>query len=450
MKIKLILVFLSNSFLFLIFFHSNLTLLAQDRIHNISIVNIEDRDCSIKCISYDTAYNYSDSVFSVDTKLEFKQKKIEFPLVFYKAEFESVANFSNTIFEKETIFIKTKFENNSDCFSAAFYNGIFRKKSYFERSKFRGKVYFDAAKFEEDAIFCNAKFYNKVSFDRCMIIGKSNFSNVFFGNTALFTNINFGDTSSFLNVTFSDSVDFNGSVFSYKVDFSNAIMPENLFLCNVQSSLPLDLTNVKFSDQNTVCNIYLTETDISKVNFRYERFHLSFREIDTLNDVKCQVYQQLLEKFKREGYESSYKKLNIEYFKFRYRELEQYYIFGYFINLLQKYWWGYGYEKWRLLYCIPLLFLTLTIVSNWYVKYLNPLIDNNLEKSFQNIKSSIIIVATLFFGLEFNLKSLKEIGNSKPIPLKATIFFLITYLFGLVSMGFLLNAFVTSGPTIFK
>jgi hypothetical protein len=118
-------------------------------------------------------------------------------------------------------------------------------------------------------------------------------------------------------------------------------MPDILDFSNVKITEEVDFSKAKKVD--SICKINIYGTDISKIKLRYEMFKLYFPKKDNIPfELQANVYEQLLNNFKKNGYIRSYEKLDKEYKELYYIEKGGMYKI---VNLFQKYWWGYGYDK---------------------------------------------------------------------------------------------------------
>lgn len=326
----------------------------------------------------------------------------------------------------------------------------------YSETVFYKKIEFNAVIFPEEVSFKNSHFTKFVSFDGAIFKKPVSFFGVQFFGGVSFKGTQFMDSVDFSFAHFNSDADFSDAKFYNDVSFQFARMPKFLNFCNLEIiDKEIDLTYLWKISRLNLCNIKLFNTDIDKINLMYVDFLLdfeceSFLQQYNKKDIESTIYQKLLTKTNEKGYLLSYEKLDKEFREFKYLEIEGG-IWGVTKNIFSKLWWGYGYEKWRIFYNILIIFVILSFFSNFYVKYLNPLnVNGKIEKSFNSIRTSVVNTAIIFFALEYNLKSLKAKDNENEIPLNATLFFLFTYLTGLICLGYLLNFFVTTGPKVFN
>lgn len=131
-------------------------------------------------------------------------------VIFSRAKFTGITNFSETIFKNETIFRAAIFENET-----IFYATIFENKVDFSKAIFKNETDFSRATFKKEVDFCQAKFTGIINFSAAIFENETDFSFATFEGKVDFRDEN-------LNIkkaTFKDNVYFNNSHFCEYADF---------------------------------------------------------------------------------------------------------------------------------------------------------------------------------------------------------------------------------------
>ena len=454
--------------LFFVLFLSNKMLLTQNGKNTLDST-FKKLDCSCRnpfidtLFYYDTCYDIVSKSNETTSILSFENLTIQYPILLINAEL--VNDFSKVIFIRNADFSCASFTK-----STTFETVIFNDVAYFVLTDFLDSANFVNCRFSEGSIFLKADFMEFAIFDSCVFnykgIDNANFSFVSCNKSVCFRDCQFKTSGTFANSEFhGDSADFTGSEFSGKVLFDNSLLPKNLILNNVKTEEIIDLTSARINGDT--CKIYLMDFDLEKIRFYYDHFCLSFQNDSTPINRKTQLYIRLLEKFKKEGQTECYEKLFIEYKKFKYSHVYKSSFWG-FVNFLEKWGWGYGFEKWRIWYCFIILFLGLYIINLFVINYQNnfkmaktnefeflfpsflyPFVFNKKDKLIV-LKKTFHNTSVFYFGVSLNFDVLKEeYPEIEKVPVGIYIISLLTYIIGLIAMGFFLNSFVTAGPNFF-
>ena len=275
-----------------------------------------------------------------------KGNEFHSPVTFYQVNFNDKAQFGNAISSSE----KLVFES-----SVTFDNCTFNDFADFSKVRFESAVTFDNVSFKGDADFSNAKFYSALSFINCHFntCSKLDFTN------ATINSLNFQyDTS------------LPGALIFNKTKIKNIAKIEHL----AKNEPIIENTNQKPEPNNKSlnCKIYLNNSCIDKFSFFYHDFLLCFDTDDRI--YKHRVYNQLLNKFKVEGMSFCYEQLDKEYNAAKYRKLDKYIFDGYsddhsfkwwgaMIDNIDNYWWGYKYEKERIIFWTLILFIVFYLIN---------------------------------------------------------------------------------------
>jgi len=166
--------------------------------------------------------------------------------------------------------------------NANYQDSVFKERVEFSFTKFSGDAAFVVAQFDSLADFSNAKFDEKTIFDGCTFTGKVDFTRAIFNGFARFIRVN---------------------------------LPDTFILDYVRAKEVFDLSDT-VNETGETCWLSVIGTDISKLKLNYLRFQLLFRGDTTTNQVRKNIYENLLKS--QEQFPDGYKKLDIEYKQFKY------------------------------------------------------------------------------------------------------------------------------------
>jgi hypothetical protein len=177
----------------------------------------------------------------------------------------------------------------------------------------------------------------------------------------------------------------------------------------------------------------------SRVIFN-DSIHLYFSK-NTNKDNLTNVYESLLNKFRREGKFESYQRLDIEY---RNKLAERGNLIDKAGNLLNWAWWNYGYAKSRVIGW-TLAFLLLFFCSNialWKkMQEIYPIDSKNILKNrltlankIRYYSSILLYTSILFFSLKIDLERLKFSST------RMVAFFFFQYMVGLICLLFITSS----------
>jgi hypothetical protein len=329
----------------------------------------------------------------------------------FKKKLKEIANFDNSIFE----------------YRASFCNDTFVNQANFRNTKFQYEVYFNQTKFKSSANFHSCLFdYRLICFQSV------------FDSTVNFTAAKFGF-----------SADFRYSTFNSQVIFDRAILPQYLNFSEIKTKEDIDLTNCDYKRKT---KIILYRAPIEKIRLQYKYFILCWLPEQQKNpEEKLRVYELLLAQTKQLGYLDSYETLDKEYINFKYTELNFPKI-GEVLSFIDNAWWGYGYDKERILYCTFSIFLFFVLINLFLLPNLVKKVyrlDEFIGIEFKldmitkstYLLYSIYYTASIFFGIKYDINKLKVKQNldSKGWSLFYLCWFFLMYLTGLICIAFIVN-----------
>jgi hypothetical protein len=397
---------------------------------------------------------YNSSVFN--DKADFRKAQFELTANFDDATFALTADFSGSQFASTAYFNYAKFKS-----TAVFVETKFASIADFMDAHFDSIAYFNYAKFASTASFSYVKFDSSAYFVETKFDSSAYFYSAKFASTAVFEKAQFASIADFSDVKFDSIAKFSEAEFTDRTIFEGAALPKYLDLSRVTKiATEMDFTASVIVTNNKICYINLTGSAIDKIRFRYNRFKLWFPEEDSAGyELKANVYQQLLEKQKAEGFTQSYEKLDKEYREFQYTDPGAGKgAWGIFLNWVDKNWWEYGYNKELIIRNALLIFLILSFINSFFLKYLitqvysnekiSKLIEkretkNGLIRWFDSLRYSIFYTAVIFFSFNFDMDKLNYAGNLDGWKVFNLTWFMIIYLGGVVCMAYLANYIIT-------
>lgn len=419
----------------------------------LSLTIFSQQKCNYYGVIFDSIVDFSDIKFY--SKSDFTRAQFKLTTVFNRAQFYSDVSFHQSKFFSTVDFVFANFDSVAD----------------FARTPFYYNANFRFANFNFVTFFSGAHFYSFANFRQTNFFSGSGFLGAVFDSTVIFSEANFRETANFQLAQFHGDVNFHmskfdlyaifaGAQFYSSVDFSGAQLPMLIDMSDVRIiNKEIDFTGSKVNEKYGTCKIYLINSNIDKIKFRYSRFELDFHNVID-PDVITSVYDKLLAKQQKEGFISSYEKLDKEYKEFKYKQGIGYNkTWGLILNWLDKYWWGYGYDKELIIRNTFFLFLLFTIL-NWigYSHMLQKVYENPKLMELRNnlrYKNKLIIylkifpqsafyTGLIFFGIKFNINNLKYKENLSNWGIFNLVYFFLIYLSGLVCLGYLVN-FILSG-----
>lgn len=378
---------------------------------------------------------------------------------FTKTHFHSTAWFTKTHFDTKAGFIGAYFDSSADFnlanfsstayFIAAYFNG----KTDFTKTHFHSTARFTEAHFHSTAEFLATRFDSTVDFYATHFDRSANFKATHFNSTAVFWETRFDDTCSFKFAQFNDGVSFESDTLPEYLDFSNVTRIKN----------QIDLTRNIINPEYGICHINLTDASVEKFRFMYKGFRLWFPPSDTIDyEKKTNVYIQLLNVQKKEGFTESYEILDKEYKKLQYTDPDGPYskhkILGYALNWINKNWWGYGFNKELIITNVILILLLFSIINSFFLSHLTThvyrnekikkMIDEQKQRSllrrwFVSLPYSLFYTAIIFFSLKFDMEKLNYAENLNGWKIFNLAYFVLLYLGGLVCLAYLANYVIT-------
>ncbi len=388
------------------------------------------------------------------------------------AEFTQSANFNSAEFTGPAIFLNTKFSDTS-----RFTFSLFRKYAAFNLSQFFSNADFSGIRFLDTASFIDTRFLKGVNFTSTKFTKGGNFFGTLFSGDVIFNDVEFQKHVKFSGAGFFQSVDFSSAIFhqestfdiSYlsfsdktKFYFNQTLFPDTIIFANNNVTNDIYFTNADFTSASTGntnrqqgkrINIYLLNTNISKIHIDYIHFKLllpdsTFQEDGNKTkaisfEEKAAVYEALLNNFKTNGQTESYKLLDIEYQEFKWHN-------GLWTNhlaWLPKFWWNFGYDKEYIFLWTALFLIVFTCFTYFFIYSLNTkiyIIDKipvnivwQKKMSFRDfIKRlwfSFMYTSTVFFKLSVDIKNLEFKER------RGTFYIIVVYTIGLVCIAYMAN-----------
>lgn len=236
-------------------------------------------------------------------------------------------------------------------------------------------------------------------------------------------------------------------------------MPDTIELSYVKfanNDTRLDLSYIQPEDTG-MHYIRLIRTNVNSIDFNYINFRLAWDGY-AQPEEKQMVYNQLREKFKKEGQEESYKNIDIEYKQFLY--LKDSTRLGRLQNWIDKTWWNYGYNKTMVIENSLWLFFWMLVFNLVFFRVLWGIyrpasfeqMDERLRKKYLERKwgklqykmhkmpAIMAYTAYVFWGIKLDLGELKF---EKSWWLLSFVVFMIQYISGVVCLAYIVNLIIT-------
>jgi hypothetical protein len=224
------------------------------------------------------------------------------------------------------------------------------------------------------------KFEHIFKFSKCYI--DASFKFLFFSpnTTFVFDNCTFGKNASL------------GALEASKIVFRNCSeIPRQFFLSFSQSQDPIEIT--------------IVNTDVDNIRFDFTPNMILTFDSQLDRDAVLNSYKMLLEKYSREGRESSYKNLDLQYRKYRDSKV------FHFINSI---WWYHGYKP-ELVFVWTFFFLLFfyafnlwrseEMLSTYPVIHLHPYYQSE-KMSRKKISTMFLYTVLIFFTLNISFSRL--------------------------------------------
>jgi hypothetical protein len=352
-----------------------------------------------------------------------------------KYDYEDFKNIiMNETLDKDIIFNKAKSSKNFFLLRSTF------KKDININGSKGGNLFSSYGCSIPNALFIDSKV-DSVAFDSCTIHGNlivkyCNIEHDFVINSDSIRNLYISDSNTikgdlFVKFSFITGNSYISGDLGRNIDFTDL---------RIGSEAELDITGIRPSSGKI--DIQLNNSSIDRIKMNYEKLHLVFRK-ETPSEIKNSIYLDLLDNFKKRGYNHSYELLDLEYQDLKYSN-----------NVIKKYWlkcWSnYGYARWYIFIWTFGLIIFFSLVNfNLYEK-LNtevyklknfppsltgdPKITSNLKKLY----SSFVYTSALFFSFRINFEYLHY--NNK----KYLLWFLIINCIGLICLAYLVNFVISS------
>jgi len=282
-----------------------------------------------------------------------------------------------------------------------------------------------------------------------------------------------GSTVTIKDCEFHGKLDFSACeiMADGKLEFENNILPDTLDLSKFRAA-SLDLRGFRAdTGAARICYLNLLDSRIANLNVEYHNYRLYFPP-GTTDDQVSSTYQSLLKSVKDNGYNSSYEELDMEYrhvnatrhpldsnsaaFTFVRKHISKTFAFNAWViaekmrpahlwDTIQRTWWGYGYEKTKVLYWSLLIIFGFSIYNFYHygqllsvlnIENLNP--SNIPENTSGNKRKALTYwycltyTSFLFFKISFEFKAL-NFGK------RFVLILLVQYFVGLICSAFIVN-----------
>lgn len=224
--------------------------------------------------------NLSGTIFEGNIRFKLPQYKHLPPIIIVEAEFNGIADFSETAFGGDVSFAKTIFKEGVN-----FERSVFESSANFVETSLEGANFTETI-FKESVNFIRAEFKGAF-FSGAMFNKKAKFSEVKFEGIADFLASNFNEFASFSVSVFKELANFSKAKFN-DAGFSNTIFKEALFqgtIFNNVSFIHATLEKADFSDtiikgitnfSEAITKKYINFTDATfngEVNFLRSTFN---------------------------------------------------------------------------------------------------------------------------------------------------------------------------------
>jgi hypothetical protein len=293
------------------------------------------------------------------------------------------------------------------------------------------EIHFMKCVFDKSVTFQFSKLDGNIRFHRYEL-------NVFNGRVA-FKDCKITGTIDLSNSKIHSYLGFPQCVMSGELTLPS-MLPDTLDLSGLRYQFVHSLNLTGFSvtpGQEKLVNLF--NTDLTNIKLDYKYFELYFPANITDDEIKG-VYESLLEKLKKDGFEASVEKLDIEYKKYKFKKE------GKWLNdFIQKEWWNYGYKKELIFRNSIIFYLFFSIII---MLFFRPLLKNvysieNILAAYADNKKGIIGLVSkrvflplaytfiLFFGLKIDVG---QMNFRNVLPL---LFVIIVYSTGLICSAFM-------------
>jgi len=391
---------------------------------------------------------YSSTVFST----QFKS-----PVFFKNAKFYSAVKFSKDLLSPPDF--KIGFKSLADFSGAKFVS-----QADFSKVEFDSLADFSKVEFDSLADFSGANFDALVKFSEVKFVSQANFSGAKFDSMVDFSEAEFDSIANFSGSKFKSIISFSGVKWNDKAIFRDMTLPSIMNFDDIKKiTNEIDFTFCNLDTGQQVCKINLVDTDISKIKLRYSRFALEF-PLSVEYEKKSNVYEQLLAMQKKHGFSESFEKLDKEYRSFKYttkKDSSDIIVLGHVYNFAQKNWWGYGYDKEKVVWNTFILLFIFSLINYRFFQLMNERvykIDNvwdAYEKRKKTLQKKITVISgisfypnklvytfyytsLIFFGLKL---SIEKINYSHP---GGVAYLLFQYTVGLICLAYIANFIILS------
>lgn len=339
----------------------------------------------------------------------------------------------------------------------------------FSSSSFEKPIGIDYTHFNASATFLKTRFFDYTLFDSIQFRGQAYFFDaVFFSQLDIKKSI-FHKGVTFERAEFSETTTFSDIEFRGKVNFTGALLPDTLYFKNITSKEIVDLTvallDTTRKAEELYCYIDLMESDLERVKFRYDNFRFIVPEdISKLEyDRLYRLFQKQLETREVKGSESyelldkDFKKLKLTNNPYDSRTEKAFNKFAYHC---QGIWNDHGYEKWYILFYLPLLMIFFTFINylglSYFLKKVYPVknikkelstveryrastskVDKYLKSTYYAWGLAFYYTAHIFLGLKL------ELGKLDFKKLWSSLYILIQYVVGVYCLASVANYIIS-------
>jgi len=263
--------------------------------------------------------------------------------------------------------------------------------------------------------------------------------------------INFNSPPIFRRLSM-DTLSIDNAILSCQVKFFDSPLPKAIYLIGLYAKTQSNIEKIDFTGfsnkKDTVCDLYLEESDVSRLELDYSNFKLKFSSDRLTDQEKENIYKQLLDEQKEDGFAEGYRKLSIDYAEFKYSKDKS--IFAYIKMFFNRVWWDYGYDTsfiWKnsliiffIFCCINFLFYGRLLQEVYPIKEfsktrfnLNKLYKNKLKLIIANFFYCLLYTGLIFWGVRLDFTKIKL----QNVPLLTLI--IIEYLCGIFCLAFIVH-----------
>lgn len=394
--------------------------------------------------------NVNKKIFQIGVihdSLDLSQKNFSESMILTRCSYGFFGCF-RTVFQDTVVIKGCELSKSSYLMYSKFSLLDFSQGTYYDtlsifNSIFSGTVYLNENIFVKDLVISQSSFNRYLTINNCKIGGEAVFNNCTFEENFEANATAFEGNVKFIKCKFEGDNDFDFAVFKGDISLINIRNLKNEINLTKSFISYYDAGYPEFQDSVPFRYIELTNSDVSKIIFDYNKFRLKFRPNATYEE-KATIYQTLLNNYKRLGYNESFEIVDKEYKEFDFKYHGQY-----VLNFLNKIWWDYGYKKSYIYNWTFGSLLVFWIINFMIIKYLNsdvyqiktiPASKSKSLSLLDRLYFSAIYTCFIFFSLHLKIDSL-QFKNVK--GKFAAIYILSIYVFGLFCLAYLVNYIIS-------